>query len=75
METNETPAKGAGTEIAAESAADVSGGDCGTTVTVGTSGTSVSTTSGSPGDAFIAIYDGAVAATSHVIETVANSLK
>ena len=64
METKENP--GPGTELAAENAADVSGGDC-TSVSVG--GVTVSG-SGSPGDAMIAIYDGAVSATSHIIETV-----
>ncbi len=69
METKENPGKGPGTELAAENAADVSGGDC-TSVSVG--GVTVSG-SGSPGDAMIAIYDGAVAATSHIIETVVKS--
>jgi hypothetical protein len=76
MEAKDKAGQGAGTEIAAENAADVSGGDgCSTTVSVGTGGANVSTSAGSPGDAMIAIYDGAVSATSHVIETVANSLK
>ena len=70
MEAKETPDNGTGTPLPAESSADVSGGaDC-TTVSVG--GVTVSG-SGTPGDALIAIYDGAVAATSHVIETVVKS--
>ncbi len=72
MEAKESPKSGPGTELAADNAAGVSGGDCGTTVTVGP--VTVSNNS-SPGDAMIAIYDGAVAATSHIIETVANATK
>lgn len=72
MEAKDNAGQGPGTEIAAENAADVSGGaDC-TTVTVGPVTVSGS---GSVGDALISIYDGAVSATSHVIETVANSTK
>ncbi|HXS54439.1 MAG TPA: hypothetical protein VN782_18015 [Usitatibacter sp.] len=71
MEAKENPGQGPGTEIAAENAADVSGGDC-TTVSVGPVTVSGS---GSVGDALISIYDGAVSATSHVIETVANAAK
>lgn len=70
MEAKETPDNGAGTPLPAESSADVSGGaDC-TSISVG--GVTVSG-SGSPADAMIAIYDGAVAATSHIIETVVKS--
>jgi len=73
MEAKENAGKGAGTEIAAENAADVAGGtgDC-TTVTVGPVSVSGS---GTVGDALISIYDGAVSATTHVIETVANATK
>ncbi len=46
-------------------------GDCSVTVTVG--GVTVSGTS--VGDALIQVYDGAVDATSHVIETLANTTR
>lgn len=71
MEAKDKAGQGPGTEIAAENAADVSGGDC-TSVSVGPV---TVTNGGSPGEAMIAIYDGAVAATSHIIETVANATK
>lgn len=72
MEAKDKRGEGPGTEIAAEDATEVSGGDGCTSVSVG--GVTVQS-GGTPGDAMIAIYDGAVDATSHVIETVANSLK
>lgn len=72
MEAKETKETKAGTELAAENAAEVGGGDgCTTTVTMGP----VTTQGGSVGDTLISIYDGAVDATSHVIERVANSAK
>ncbi len=72
METKESSNAGPGAEIDAGKAADVSGGDCGTTVSVGPV---TVTGGGSPADAMIAIYDGAVTTTSHIIETVANATK
>lgn len=66
-----------GTELSADQASDVAGGDggCTSTVNVGSGGVGVTTSAPTPGDAMIAIYDGAVAVTSHVIETVANATK
>jgi hypothetical protein len=71
MEAKETinPDPNAGTPLPAEQASDVAGGDCGTTITIGP----VTVTGSTPGDAIISLYDGAVDATSHVIETVAKS--
>jgi hypothetical protein len=63
--------------VSEEQAAEVSGGEtaCPTTVTAGTGGVTVQQTAPSPGDAFISIYDGAVDATSHIIERVSDALK
>ena len=72
MEAKETKDTKPGTELAAENATEVAGGDgCTTTVTVG----GLSTQGGSPSEALISIYEGAVDATSHVIERVGNALK
>lgn len=72
MEAKETKDTKPGTELPAENAAEVGGGDgCTTTVTMG----GITTQGGSVGDTLISIYDGAVDATSHVIERVANSAK
>jgi hypothetical protein len=49
-------------------------GECTTTVTV-SADPSLVISSPSPADAFISIYEGAVDATSHVIERVANAVK
>ena len=63
--------------ITPEQASDVAGGDgtCTSTVTVGTSGGSVTTQGATPGDALIATYEGIVDTTSYIIERVANSIK
>jgi hypothetical protein len=54
----------------------VAGGDgCTTTISAGSTGVNFQTSGPSPGDVLISTYDGLVDATSHVIETVANSLK
>jgi len=72
-DTNPTP----GTQISAEQAGEVGGGDgsCSSTVTVGGGGVSVGTTAPTPGQAMTAIYDGAVETVSHIIETVAHAAK
>lgn len=65
-----------GQDLSNEQAAEVAGGaTCGATATVGTSGGSVTSSASTPGDAMTSIYDGLVDTTSHIIETVANSLK
>ena len=72
MEAKETKDTKPGTELAAENAAEVAGGDgCTTTVTAGP----ITVQSGSPSEALISIYEGAVDVTSHVIERVGNALK
>jgi hypothetical protein len=50
-------------------------GDCTTTVQLGGTGGSVTSTYSSLGDAIIGTYDGLGDGTSHIIETVANSMK
>jgi hypothetical protein len=72
-DTNPTP----GTQISAEQAGEVAGGtgECSATASVGTSGASVIVNAPTPGQAMIAIYDGAVEAASHVIETVVHAAK
>jgi hypothetical protein len=64
-----------GAALAADDIAQVAGGDgtCSTTVTISGPGISVESTYQSLGDALTGTYDGVVDATSHVIETVANS--
>ena len=72
----ETKKQDAGQDLSNEQAAEVGGGaTCGSTATVGTSGGSVTSTAGTPGEAMTSIYDGLVDTTSHVIETVAHALK
>lgn len=74
MEANK--ANEPGTALAVDQVEQVAGGDgCTTSATVGTNGVSVTSTYNSLGSALIGTYDGVVDATSHVIETVANSLK
>jgi hypothetical protein len=67
-DTNPTP----GTQISAEQAGEVGGGDA--TVNIGTC-PSITYTAPTPGQALIGVYDGAVEAVSHVIETVATAAK
>jgi len=71
--TNPTP----GESLPAEQAAEIAGGatSCTSTATAGTGGVSVSTSAPTPGEAMIAIYDGMVEVTSHVIETVAKAAR
>lgn len=68
-----------GTQLSADQLGSVAGGDgsssCSTTVTVTTPGGTITSGYNSFGDALIGTYDGIVAATSHVIETVANAAK
>ncbi|HXZ50199.1 MAG TPA: hypothetical protein VEG27_14355 [Usitatibacter sp.] len=66
-----------GQALSAEQVADVAGGagSCSTTVTISGPGFSVGSTYNSLADALIGTYDGIVAATSHVIETVAHATK
>ena len=72
----DTRKQDAGQDLSNEQAAEVAGGGtCTTTATVGTSGGNVTTSAGSPGEAMTSIYDGLVDTTSHIIETVAHSLK
>ena len=77
MEDTKDTKPTAGTQISAEQAAEVGGGDgsCSASASVGTSGANVQVQATTPGQAMIAIYDGAVEVTSHVIETVANAAK
>lgn len=60
--------------ITSEEAAQVGGGEgeCTSTASVNTGIVNVTTTAPDPASAMIAIYEGAVAFTSHVIERVAN---
>lgn len=73
MEENQAANPGAA--LTAGEVEQVAGGDgtCSTTVTVSSSEIGFTTTANSVGDALIDTYDGVVAATSHVIETVAKS--
>jgi hypothetical protein len=68
MEANDEKKEGAGTEIAAEQAGEVGGGDA--TATIGTCGGSISSNGPTAGSALIDIYEGAVELTTHVIERV-----
>jgi len=64
--------------LSAEEATSISGGadaSCPTTVTVGTSGANVTTPAPSPSDGLIAVYEGFVDVTSHIIERVAAAIK
>jgi hypothetical protein len=72
-DTNNTP----GTQISAEQAGEVAGGDgsCTTTLSAGTSGIGIQTTGPTVGQVLISTYDGVVEATTHVIETVAHAAK
>lgn len=73
MERKEQGTSNAGTELASQDATEVGGG---ATATVSTScGVSVSTGAPTTGQALIQVYDGVVEATTHVIETVANSAR
>ncbi len=74
MEAKDTihPDPGAGTPLPAEQAGDVAGGsDCPASISVG----GVTVSGQTPGDVAISIYDGAVAVTSHIIESVANATR
>jgi hypothetical protein len=64
-----------GAALGAADIEQVAGGDgtCSTTVTISAPGVSVESTYPSLGDALSGTYDGLVAGTSHVIETVAKS--
>jgi len=68
-DTNSTP----GTQISAEQVGEVAGGDG--SVTIGPGCVGVTSSGATPGQAMVALYDGAVEVTSHVIETVATALK
>ena len=63
--------------LSAEEATSISGGDaaCPTTVSVGTSGANVVVPAPSPSDGLIAVYEGFVDVTSHIIERVAAAAK
>jgi hypothetical protein len=65
--------------LSAEEATSISGGvvdaTCPTTVTVGTSGANVVVPAPSPSDGLIAVYEGFVDVTSHIIERVAAAAK
>jgi hypothetical protein len=74
METNESAAPNPGTALSVTQAESIGGGgSCTTTVQLGGPGFQVQSSYGSLGDALIGTYDGIVAATSHVIERVANT--
>ena len=65
-------------ELTLNETAFVSGGatnDCGGSVTIGTSGANVTTTTTTVGGDMIAIYEGLIQSVSYMIERVANSLK
>ena len=71
----ETKKQDAGKDLSNEQAAEVGGGaTCGATATVGST-TSVTNSAPTVGEALNGIYDGVVEATTHVIETVAHSIK
>jgi hypothetical protein len=63
--------------LSAEEATSISGGDasCPTTVTIGAGGSSIVTPAPSPSDGLIAVYEGFVDVTSHIIERVASATK
>jgi hypothetical protein len=71
MENTKLPTD-AGQALSTEQVASVAGGTdgCPTTVTVGTDGARIEETGKTPSDALIAIYDGFVDVTSHIIERV-----
>lgn len=71
-----TPAPASG-ELDAAQVEGIAGGagDCTTTLTAGTSGINVGTAGGSVAEVLTNTYEGAVSATSYVIERVANALK
>ena len=65
-------------ELTLNETAFVSGGatnDCGGSVTVGTAGLSVETSTTNLGGDIIAIYEGMIQSVSYMIERVANSFK
>jgi hypothetical protein len=72
METKEQDTSNAGKELPVENAADVGGGViCSATVSTGATTLSASTMT----EALIGTYEGAVDATSHVIERVVTAVK
>ena len=75
MEANESANPNPGNSLTASQAESVGGGDgsCTTTLQLSGPGFNVTSDYNSFGDALIGTYDGIVAATSHVIETVANT--
>lgn len=65
-----------GTALAVDQVEQVAGGDgCTTTVTFSAPGGTIQSTYNSLGEAISGTYDGLVDGTSHIIETVANSMK
>ncbi|HET7546805.1 MAG TPA: hypothetical protein VFJ86_03505 [Usitatibacter sp.] len=75
METNEAASSNPGTALSVAQAEGVGGGDGSCTTTVQLSGPGFNIVSGytSLSAALIGTYDGIVDASSHVIETVANT--
>ncbi len=64
-----------GNELDPAQAVEVGGGDCGTSVTVGSDGINITGPANGIGPAVIATYEGMIEATSYAIERIANSLK
>jgi len=76
MEDTKQASGNAPQPLSAEEATSISGGDgsCPTTVTV-SANPSVVTGAGSPSDGLIAVYEGFVDVTSHIIDRVASAVK
>ena len=76
MEENKPVKAGAGEALSQDQATSISGGDGSTTAAVNTGAINVSTTTtGDPGAALTAIYEGFVDVTSHIIERVVTGVK
>ncbi len=76
MEETKPVKTGAGETLSPEQVTNVAGGDGSTTsVTAGSSGVNVTQTGPDAGAALVAIYEGFVDVTSHVIERVVNAVK
>src|SRR5579862_5753489 len=75
MEETKPVKAGAGETLSPEQVTNVAGGDGSASATVGTSGINVTQPGPDTGAALVAIYEGFVDVTSHVIERVVNAVK
>jgi hypothetical protein len=73
MEENKPVKTGAGESLSEQETTSISGGEA--SATGGTSGINTTVTAADPGAALVAIYEGFVDVTSHVIERVVNAVK